>query len=120
MIVEMTKTIPGALLKPSNVLDRWAHVQMSPLTRSTSTARLRLAYIDWFAHLSQNSAEQFSLIRKAQEYFVQLARYISEATGSSCKSCIEPVVHDRRFLHAGWQNWPFNIWSQSFLLTQHH
>lgn len=114
----MTKTIPGALLKPSNLLDRWAHVQMSPLTRSTSTAGLRLAYIDWLTHLSQNPAEQFSLMRKAQEYFVQLARYIPEATGSSCKPCIGPVVHDRRFLHAGWQTWPFNVWSQSFLLTQ--
>jgi polyhydroxyalkanoate synthase len=118
MMVEMTKTIPGALLKPSNLLDRWAHVQMSPLTRSTSTAGLRLAYIDWLTHLSQNPAEQFSLMRKAQEYFVQLARYIPEATGSSCKPCIEPLVQDRRFLHAGWQTWPFNVWSQSFLLTQ--
>jgi polyhydroxyalkanoate synthase len=118
MMVAMTKTIPGALLRPSNFLDRWTHVQMSPLTRSTSTAGLRLAYTDWVTHLSQNPSEQLALIRKAQEYFVQLARYIPEAAGSSCKPCIEPMVHDRRFLHQGWKTWPFNVWSQSFLLTQ--
>jgi polyhydroxyalkanoate synthase len=117
-MVEMNKTTSSTLPTPPILFDSWSHMQRSPLTRSASTAGLRLAYIDWLAHLSKNPAEQFSLMRKAQKYFGQLAHYITEATSSSCKPCIEPVVHDRRFLHEGWKTWPFNVWSQSFLLTQ--
>ena len=31
---------------------------------------------------------------------------------------VEPLPQDHRFSLPGWQNWPFNLMSQSFLLTQ--
>ncbi|MDO8449718.1 MAG: alpha/beta fold hydrolase [Rhodoferax sp.] len=114
----MTNTPTPALPQPGNTLDRWAHAQLSPLTRGVSTAALRMAFDDWLTHLSHNPAEQLELTQKALQSIQQLASYAPRATQTSCKPCIEPLVQDRRFTHASWQTWPFNVISQSFLLTQ--
>ncbi|MDO9197396.1 alpha/beta hydrolase [Rhodoferax sp.] len=114
----MTNTPTPALPQPGNTLDRWAHAQLSPLTRGVSTAALRMAFDDWLTHLSHNPAEQLELTQKALQGVQQLASYAPRATQTSCKPCIEPMVQDRRFSHASWQTWPFNVISQSFLLTQ--
>ncbi|MDO8774659.1 MAG: alpha/beta fold hydrolase [Burkholderiaceae bacterium] len=114
----MTNTPTPALPQPGNTLDRWAHAQLSRLTRGVSTAALRMAFDDWLTHLSHNPAEQLELTQKALQSIQQLASYAPRATQTSCKPCIEPMVQDRRFSHASWQTWPFNVISQSFLLTQ--
>lgn len=114
----MTPSPETALPQPGNTFDRWAHAQLSPLTRGVSTAALRMAFDDWLTHLSHNPAEQLELAQKAVQSIQQLASYAPRATQSSCKPCIEPMVQDRRFSHASWQTWPFNVISQSFLLTQ--
>ncbi|MDO8456796.1 MAG: alpha/beta fold hydrolase [Burkholderiaceae bacterium] len=113
------KPVPAAAPpQPGRDLDRWAHAQLSPLTQGVSIAALRLAFNDWLTHLSHNPAEQLELAHKAEQMFQQLAAYIPQAAQSSCEPCIEPMLQDRRFEDPAWQNWPFNVFSQSFLLTQ--
>jgi polyhydroxyalkanoate synthase len=117
-LCQMKNTPTSALPQPGNTLDRWAHAQLSSLTRGVSTAALRMAFDDWLTHLSHNPAEQLELTQKALQSIQQLASYTPRATQTSCKPCIQPMVQDRRFTHASWQTWPFNVISQSFLLTQ--
>jgi len=104
--------------KPGHPLDRWAHVQLSPLGRGVSTAALRLAFNDWANHLSHNPGEQMELAKKAFEGFQRLASYIPRSTQTPCPPCVEPMVQDRRFSNPNWKTWPFNVISQSFLTTQ--
>jgi polyhydroxyalkanoate synthase len=114
----MANTHSTALSPAGNTFDRWAHAQLSPLTRGVSIASLRMAFDDWLTHLSHNPAERMELAQKAVQSMQQLASYAPRATQSSCKPCIEPMVQDRRFSHPAWQEWPYNVLSQSFLLTQ--
>jgi polyhydroxyalkanoate synthase len=100
------------------MLDRWAHAQISPLTRGVSTASLRMAFDDWLTHLTHNPAEQLKLLQRALQSSQQWWGFVLQAQQAHCKPCIEPPVHDTRFAHSSWQNWPFNALSQGFLLTQ--
>lgn len=100
------------------MLDRWAHAQLSPFTRGVSTASLRMAFDDWLTHLSHNPAEQLKLLQRAMQSSQQWWGFVTQAQQPHCKPCIEPPVHDTRFAHSSWQNWPFNALSQGFLLTQ--
>lgn len=100
------------------MLDRWAHAQLSPFTRGVSTASLRMAFDDWLTHLSHNPAEQLKLMQRALQGVQDWWGFVALAPHAQCKPCIEPPVHDTRFAHPGWQNWPFNALSQGFLLTQ--
>ena len=103
---------------PGPGLDRWTHAQLSPWTLGVSTASLRMAFDDWLTHLSFNPAEQLDLTQKALQGAQQIAAYATRAHETDCVPCIEPMVHDTRFVHPSWKTWPFNLMSQSFLLTQ--
>ncbi|PJC14776.1 MAG: poly-beta-hydroxybutyrate polymerase [Comamonadaceae bacterium CG_4_9_14_0_8_um_filter_57_21] len=114
----MNNSLSAALPQATDTLDRWAHVQLSPLTRGVSTAALRMAFGDWLTHLSHNPGQQLKLVQEALKSIQQLTSYVPSAVQVSCKPCIEPAIQDRRFSHPSWQIWPFNVISQSFLLTQ--
>ena len=103
---------------PGPGLDRWTHAQLSPWTLGVSTASLRMAFDDWLTHLAFNPAEQLDLAQKALQGAQQIAAYATRAHETHCAPCIEPMVHDTRFVHPSWKTWPFNLMSQSFLLTQ--
>ena len=104
--------------KLGHPLDRWAHVQLSPLARGVSTAALRMAFSDWATHLAHNPGEQIELAKQAWQGFQRLAAYVPSSVQTPCPPCVTPVVHDRRFANIHWNAWPFNVLSQSFLTTQ--
>lgn len=104
--------------RPGPILDRWAHTQLSPFTQGISTVSLRMAFDDWASHLAMNPAEQLKLLQLGVLSAQEWAHYAAQAHDQHCKPCIEPMVHDTRFSHPGWQTWPFNAISQAFLLTQ--
>lgn len=100
-------------------LDRIAHAALSRLTGGISPASLWLAWSDWASHLLTNPAKQHELLfikpaRKAMRF----ADFLGRAPLPDAEPCIEPLEHDRRFVDHRWQQWPFNVWQQSFLLTQ--
>src|ERR1019366_3619919 len=114
------KDIPTTteLPRPGSNLDRWIHAQLSHSTGGISIAALRMAFEDWLTHLCHNPAEQLELTQEAAHMAQQLARYALHAGHPTCKPCVEAVLEDHRFAHPSWKNWPFNVISQSFLLTQ--
>ncbi len=98
--------------------DRWLHGILARYTHAISPAALLLAYVDWIAHLGLSPAKQAELARKAWRKAYRLALFMPRSLSREAPPCIEPLDQDRRFSHPGWTQFPFNVISQSFLLTQ--
>lgn len=114
-------TIPGATAgEPlAKVIDRTLHAQAARLTGGLAPSALWAAYLDWAAHLALSPGQQIFLAVKAARKLSRLAMYMSRcALQGSTAPCIEPLPQDRRFAAPAWQQWPFNVISQAFLLQQ--
>jgi len=114
-------SLPQRAAKPPKVgpdLDRWMHAQLSRFSGGISIPALRMAFEDWAVHLSHNPAEQMALARDALGAWQRWLAFLAESAAPGGKSCIEPMVHDKRFAAEAWQHWPFNVMSQSFLVTE--
>ena len=98
--------------------DRWLHSVMGRFTGAVSPAALMLAYVDWVAHLQLSPVKQAELARKALRKLYRLALYAPRSLQMDTPWCIDPLPQDRRFRHPDWKLFPFNLYAQSFLLTQ--
>jgi len=101
--------------------DRIFHAFIGRLTLGLSPASLMLAYTDWLTHLAIAPAKQAELLQKAARKFTRFFLYSCKCAGplgGNEAVCIEPLPQDKRFRGPGWQNPPFNLVYQSFLLTQ--
>lgn len=114
----MTNVAVSVLPRPGSNLDRFAHARLAQLTGGISPAALGMAFDDWFKHLSHNPTEQAELARKLVEALGRMPGLVLQAGRAPGTPGIEPGLPDRRFIHPGWQVWPFNVMSQSYLLTE--
>ncbi len=104
----------------AEVLNRATHASIAKATMGLSPAALVGAYMDWLTHLATSPGKQLLLAEKAFRKWMRLMHYASHCAISDDASapCIEPLPQDRRFRGEAWQQWPFKITYQSFLLTQ--
>ncbi|MGE4045442.1 MAG: PHA/PHB synthase family protein [Acetobacteraceae bacterium] len=104
---------------PPTSVDRLLHASMGRFTAGLSPAALWLAYADWGIHLavSPGKCEQLAEkgVRKAVRFLTYAAR---AATDPHCPPCIAPLPQDLRFAGEAWQQAPFNLIQQAFLLHQ--
>jgi polyhydroxyalkanoate synthase len=114
-MIDQTKT---ARSDPGQTLDHLTHAQLAGLTGGLSPASMRLAFEDWLTHLSHNPSEQVELAQKMALALQEFSSYALHSVQPGCDPCVAPVVQDRRFADPAWQAWPFNVLSQSFLMTQ--
>lgn len=110
-------------------LDRLLHAAMGRVTHGISPASVSAAFMDWWAHLAISPEKQQQLVGKALRKWHRLVLYLLR-TGAAgccekclnwpcrCEPCIKPLPQDSRFRHGDWQQWPFNVIYQSFLLQQ--
>ena len=102
-----------------DVLDTLANAWRARGTGGLSPAAGLLAWYDWALHLSLSPGKQRSLLEKGLQKQQRLARYAMHAAGAhDCPACIEPLEQDQRFAAPAWQQWPFNVIHQGFLLHQ--
>lgn len=102
----------------TTAFDREFHARLGKFL-TLSPASVAGAYFDWFTHLAISPGKQLSLIESAMRKSTSLFDYSLWATsGIKTDDCIDPPAQDRRFEDKGWQKWPYNIYQQSFLLTQ--
>ena len=103
-----------------DVIDRALHASLARFTAGFSPASLAEAYLDWAMHLASSPGKQLQLVEKAFRKTVRLTHYAgrcaNERPGDA--PCIRPLPQDRRFAADAWQQWPFNLVHQSFLLHQ--
>ncbi|MBB5214400.1 PHA/PHB synthase family protein [Parapusillimonas granuli] len=104
---------------PPDALDTLVNAWRARVTGGLSPAAGLLAWYDWALHLALSSGKQRTLIEKGWDKQQRFARYILQVASSrDCPTCVEQLEHDRRFTASAWQQWPFNVIHQGFLLQQ--
>lgn len=104
----------------AKLIDRATGAALAQLTAGLSPASVGAAFGDWVAHLAISPGRQTHLAAKAVRKAARLADYARRAltTPEPVTPCIEPLPQDRRFADPAWQDWPFSLLYQSFLLNQ--
>ncbi|CAN5338683.1 alpha/beta fold hydrolase [soil metagenome] len=100
-------------------IDRMREALSAQLTGGLSPQALALAFFDWSTHLAAAPGKRAELVhkagRKAQRLLAQLG---AAALDTKAPACIDPLPGDDRFSGEAWQQFPYNIWWQAFLLNQ--
>lgn len=100
-------------------LDRTMHVSLAKLTGGMSPAAIPLAYLDWLIHLWMAPGKRGLLLEQGMRNWGQLAKYTLEASmGKEPEPLVTTSRSERRFNSDAWNRFPFNVWSQQFLLTR--
>jgi polyhydroxyalkanoate synthase len=102
-----------------NDIDRKLHAAMAQLTSGLSPNSMALAWMDWTLHLSQSPGKWQQLMQQALGTQLRWSHYSLRATlGLPVQPCVVPLPQDRRFRSPSWQQWPYNLLQQGFLLNQ--
>jgi polyhydroxyalkanoate synthase len=89
------------------------------LSGGLSPAGLCLVSLDWLLHLGFSPGKQLDLARKSLRKAVRFNLYATRATlEPGYPPAIDPLPQDQRFAGPAWQQWPFNLYFQSFLFLQ--
>lgn len=100
-------------------MTRLAAAMTGRMTFGLSPAALSLAFADWAFHLAGASGKQAELGVKAWRKLARFSAHALNATSDpAAPRCIEPLPGDERFAAPTWQQPPFRLWYQAFLLTQ--
>lgn len=100
--------------------DRIARASLARATHGLSPMSLAAAWLDWAGHLAASPGKQLWLVEKAGRKWLRFADYLQRCAlhpGQNAP-CITPLPQDRRFAAPEWQEPPFGILYQGFLLTQ--
>ena len=98
--------------------DRSIRAAVSRASRGIAWPSLVSAWADWYWHLASAPGKQMELASKAQRKAAKYALYALEAMRGETEPCIDPLPQDRRFVDPAWQQPPFNLVHQGFLLMQ--
>ena len=102
--------------------DPWFHAAVARRVSSLSLATPVMAATDWALHLAASPGKRMDLARLALQNTEAMLRYAGKRlqAGSSreARHAVVSPTSDRRFRDPEWQQWPFNLMQQSFLLTQ--
>jgi len=118
MMSEPTATIPYS---SAEVIDPEVHAALARWSSPLSGPSAFLAVADWAMHMAISPGKRADLARLAWEQYVQLARYALDKARTRAglgRGAVAPLPADRRFAGEEWQHWPFDLLSQSFLLTE--
>ncbi len=112
----------NAPLSMAKRLDPAVHAALARSVRSLSLASGLMATIDWAMHLAASPGHRMDLAHLALHQMQQIETYAQAqlATGfdREARHAVETPTHDRRFADPAWQQWPFNLLVQSFVLTE--
>jgi polyhydroxyalkanoate synthase len=99
--------------------DRAFRANLARLTFGLSPVVLAGQTFDWLAHLAVSPGRQLELVEKAFRKATRLGIYSAQCIANpTTPPCIAPLPQDRRFEGQAWQQWPYNLFYQSFLLAQ--
>jgi polyhydroxyalkanoate synthase len=104
---------------PPASIDRLLRASMGRFTLGLSPYALWLAYADWAIHLCGSPGKLQQLAERSARNTIRFLNYYSNITSKpACRPCVEALPQDQRFRSEAWQQWPFNLIYQAFLLNQ--
>jgi polyhydroxyalkanoate synthase len=111
------RAIDHALLPrdPFRDLDRATAAALARMTGGLSPAALWLAYSDWAMHFGAAPGKQLEL---ALDVWQDWARLFGKAMRPAAERRSETSLQDSRFRGDAWQQLPFRLWYENFLLTE--
>jgi len=120
---EAVRNEPGPAAPPDGpaglaAVDREFQALRARLAGGVSPIGFSLAYLDWLAHLAGLPGRQAELAGRAWRDAIGLAARAAPPGPIGAAGGCEPRPEDPRFTAPGWQRWPFNVFSQAFLLTE--
>lgn len=99
--------------------DRLLHARLSQYIGWLSPVSYSLAMQSWLSHLSFSPAKQVDILHKAAQKFLRLMNYIEHSSSQTeNEPCVKCREHDKRFTSDLWLKFPFNFYSQAFLLYE--
>jgi polyhydroxyalkanoate synthase len=101
--------------------DIMLHAWIGRVTGWLSPASLGVSMFDWLSHLAISPAKQFNLLQQAFDSWLQCVLQIElylHHGGCPDLHVAEPRPDDNRFKDKMWEDFPFNLYSQAFLLHE--
>lgn len=103
----------------AETLDRASFAALAQLNHGMSPATIIQAFSDWAMHLAASPGKRLQLTAKAGHKYIRLLDYLVHRTKlDDGPPVIHPLPQDHRFDDPAWEQFPFNVLSQSFLLNQ--
>jgi len=92
---------------------------MAKSTAGLDPRVILLAYLDWWVKLAWSPGTHARLTEKALRKWARIGLFLAQCISESDpQRVIEPLPQDKRFRDPAWRRWPYNLFSQAFLLTQ--
>jgi polyhydroxyalkanoate synthase len=108
-----------AAVAVGDAIDKSLAAVAARYTAGLSPAEMAGAFLNWATHLTLAPGKRFHLAEKAAKKTARLVHYAHAAALRGAPApCIEPLPQDRRFSGEAWQQWPYNVIYQGFLLQQ--
>ena len=115
---------------PSRVLDQKFQALIAQATGSQSPALNTMAFYDWMVHLMASPGKQLELWQLATQMLTELHRFAVESRNHTLQEKLAPLVglraadpvrypvEDHRFADPAWQDWPFSLLQQGYLMQE--
>ena len=113
--------LPRSVISPevARTWDRLFNAAMAKGTAGLDPRVILLAYLDWWVKLAWSPGTHARLTEKALRKWARIALFLAQyISDREPDRVIEPLPQDKRFRDPAWRQWPYNLFSQSFLLTQ--
>ena len=113
--------LPHSLVSPevARTWDRLFNAAMAKSTAGLDPRVILLAYLDWWVKLAWSPGTHARLTEKALRKWARMGLFLAQCISErEPERVIEPLPQDKRFRDPAWRQWPYNLFSQAFLLTQ--
>ncbi len=115
-------TPANAPLSMAERLDPTVHAALARSVASLSHASALMAASDWALHLAASPGRCMDLahlaLRQGQEMAAYALARMAAGPDKEARHAVATPTQDRRFADPAWQQWPFNLMHQSFVLTE--
>ncbi len=113
--------LPPSVFSPevARTWDRLFNAAMAKGTSGLDPRVVLLAYLDWWVKLAWSPGTHARLTEKALRKWARVGLFLTQCISDrEPPRVIEPLPQDKRFRDPAWRQWPYNLFSQVFLLTQ--
>ncbi|WP_133140638.1 PHA/PHB synthase family protein [Legionella genomosp. 1] len=103
------------------IFDILLHSWQGRFTGWLSPASVSLAFFDWLSHFSMAPAKQIHIARKNWQNVIKLlffAIHCQQTNTSLTEHCMQLKLEDKRFKEESWNNFPFSLYVQQFLMIE--